>query len=35
MFTNQRGETIQIDAGEPCRIDFTPAIEEQLAPWLR
>ena len=34
MFTNQRGETVQIDAGEPCRIDFTPAVEEQLAPWL-
>jgi DNA polymerase-3 subunit alpha len=34
MLTNQRGEIVQIDAGEPCRIEFTPAIKEQLAPWL-
>ncbi len=34
MLTSQNGETIRIDAGAPCRIEFTPAIEEQLAPWL-
>jgi DNA polymerase-3 subunit alpha len=35
MFTNERGETLRIDAGEPCWVELTPAVEEQLAPWLR
>jgi hypothetical protein len=28
------GETVRIDTGETCRVALTPAIEEQLAPWL-
>ncbi|MEO7168336.1 MAG: DNA polymerase III subunit alpha [Spartobacteria bacterium] len=34
MLTSHNGETIQIEAGAPCRIEFTPAIESRLAPWL-
>lgn len=34
MLTRESGETVRIEAGEPCRIAFTPAIERQLAPWL-
>jgi DNA polymerase-3 subunit alpha len=35
MVTSKGGETVRIDAGEPCRIELTPAIKEQLAPWLK
>ena len=34
MLTRQNGETVRIEAGEPCRVALTPAMEEQLAPWL-
>ncbi|HEY2801132.1 MAG TPA: OB-fold nucleic acid binding domain-containing protein, partial [Chthoniobacterales bacterium] len=34
MLTSRNGETVWIDAGERCRVALTPAIEEQLAPWL-
>ena len=34
MLTSASGETVRIEAGEPCRVELTPAIEEQLAPWL-
>ena len=28
------GRTVSIAAGELCRVDLTPTIEQQLAPWL-
>ncbi|MEO7724055.1 MAG: OB-fold nucleic acid binding domain-containing protein, partial [Chthoniobacterales bacterium] len=34
MLTRENGSTIRIEAGEPCRVDLTPAIERQLARWL-
>ncbi len=34
MLTSQDGQQVLIDAGERCRVELTPAIEEQLAPWL-
>ena len=34
MLTSSNGETVFIDAGERCRVELTPAIEERLAPWL-
>jgi DNA polymerase III subunit alpha len=34
MMTREDGRTVQIEAGEFCRVEFTPAIERQLAPWL-
>jgi DNA polymerase III subunit alpha len=34
MMTSRDGGTVRIAAGDTCRIDFTPAIEQQLAPWL-
>ena len=32
--TSFDGETVRIEAGEGCRIEFTQAIEQQLTPWL-
>ena len=34
MMTREDGQTVRIEAGEFCRVEFTPAIERQLAPWL-
>ena len=34
MMTSRDGETVRIAAGEICRVEFTPAIEQRLAPWL-
>ncbi len=34
LVTNRAGETVQIETGDTFRIDFTPRIEQQLAPWL-
>ena len=34
MLTSQDGQQVFIDAGDRCRVELTPAIEEQLAPWL-
>ncbi|CAN5436323.1 DNA polymerase III subunit alpha [soil metagenome] len=34
MLAREDGRTVQIDAGELCRVDFTPALAGQLAPWL-
>ncbi|HEY3661516.1 MAG TPA: DNA polymerase III subunit alpha, partial [Chthoniobacterales bacterium] len=34
MLTRENGSTVRIEAGEPCRVELTPAIERQLAPWL-
>jgi len=34
MMTSRDGETVRIAAGDICRIDLTPAIEQQLTPWL-
>jgi DNA polymerase III subunit alpha len=34
MMTARGGETVRIAVGDTCRIDLTPAIERQLAPWL-
>ena len=34
VMTSFDGETVRIEAGEACRIEFTPAIEQQLTPWL-
>ena len=34
MMTREDGQTVQIEAGEFCRVEFTPAMERQLAPWL-
>jgi DNA polymerase-3 subunit alpha len=34
QFTRENGKTVWIDAGERCRVELTPAIEKQLAPWL-
>ena len=34
MLTSQNGEKVWIDAGDPFRVDLTPGIEQQLAPWL-
>ena len=34
MLTSRDGQQVFIDAGERCRVELTPAIEEQLAPWL-
>nr|MBA3608351.1 DNA polymerase III subunit alpha [Chthoniobacterales bacterium] len=35
MLTRENGSTVRIEAGDPCRVELTPAIERQLAPWLR
>jgi DNA polymerase-3 subunit alpha len=35
MLTTRSGETVRIDAGEPCRVDLTPALREQLGRWIR
>jgi DNA polymerase III subunit alpha len=34
MMTSRDGGTVRIAAGDTCRIDFTPTIEQQLARWL-
>ena len=34
MMTREGGQTVRIEAGDFCRVEFTPAIERQLAPWL-
>jgi DNA polymerase-3 subunit alpha len=34
MLTSENGRTVRIEVGEPCRVELTPAIERQLAPWL-
>jgi DNA polymerase-3 subunit alpha len=34
MMTREGGQTVRIDAGEFCRVEFTPTIARQLAPWL-
>ncbi len=35
MLTSKDGQQVFIDAGERCRVDLTPAIEERLARWLQ
>ncbi len=35
MLTSQDGQQVFIDAGERCRVELTPAIEERLARWLQ
>ena len=34
MMTREDGRMVQIATGEFCRVEFTPAIARQLAPWL-
>ncbi len=34
MLTRENGGMVQIEAGDWCRVELTPAIEQQLAPWL-
>jgi DNA polymerase-3 subunit alpha len=34
MMTRGDGQIVQISTGEFCRVEFTPAIQRQLAPWL-
>ncbi|MEO5754394.1 MAG: OB-fold nucleic acid binding domain-containing protein, partial [Chthoniobacterales bacterium] len=34
MMRSEDGRTVQIEAGNMCRVEFTPAIARQLAPWL-
>ena len=34
MLLRENGSTVRIEVGEPCRVDLTPAIQRQLAPWL-
>jgi DNA polymerase III subunit alpha len=34
MLTSGEGETVRIAAGDNCRVELTPAVEEQLHPWL-
>jgi DNA polymerase-3 subunit alpha len=34
MMTSGDGRRVKIEAGEFCRVEFTPAIEQKLAPWL-
>ncbi len=34
MLMRENGSTVRIEAGEPCRVELTAAIERQLAPWL-
>ena len=34
MMTSEDGRTVRIDAGDLCRVEFTPAIERRLAAWL-
>ena len=34
MMTSRDGETVRIAAGDTCRIELTPALEQRLAPWL-
>jgi len=34
MLTSDAGATVRIEAGDACRIDFTPSVEQQLTPWL-
>ena len=34
VMTSDGGETVRIAAGDSCRIDLTPGVEQQLTPWL-
>ena len=34
VMTREDGQTVRIEAGDFCRVEFTPAIERQLAAWL-
>jgi DNA polymerase-3 subunit alpha len=34
MMTSDGGATVRIDAGDSCRIELTPSVEQQLTPWL-
>ena len=34
VMKGEDGRTVRIAAGEFCRVEFTPTIERQLAPWL-
>ncbi len=34
MLTSREGETVRIAAGDTCRVELTPEVEEQLHPWL-
>ncbi len=34
VMEREDGRTVRIAAGEFCRVEFTPTIERQLAPWL-
>ena len=34
MMTREDGQIVRIETGDFCRVEFTPAIERQLAPWL-
>jgi DNA polymerase-3 subunit alpha len=34
MLTSDAGATVRIEAGDACRIDLTPSVEQQLTPWL-
>ena len=34
LLTSEKGSTVRIDVGDGWRIELTPEIERQLAPWL-
>jgi len=34
MLMSASGQTVKIEAGEPCRIALTPEVEDRLGPWL-
>ena len=34
MLTSDAGATVRIEAGDACRIELTPSVEQQLTPWL-
>jgi hypothetical protein len=34
MLTSNAGATVRIEAGDSCRIELTPTVEQQLTPWL-
>ena len=34
MMKSNGGATVRIDAGDSCRIELTPSVEQQLTPWL-
>jgi DNA polymerase-3 subunit alpha len=34
MMKSNGGATVRIDAGDSCRIELTPSVEQKLTPWL-